>query len=664
MVDLGGYVIILVETKDKKIKLYGKEYLNYEPVFPRKKKLYTPEQLLLLYKAQIRPSLEYCSHVWGCAPKHSLKLLDSIQNRAVKLIDTDNLTKDLHSLQHRRRVAGLSLFCRFYHGRCSSELSQIITPKAVRTRNTRDALHAHPYQVEVPTPRTSLLQHSFFWKTSTLWNELPGRSPADKDNLEVGDEILEVNGKTLEDATHTEVINHIHQLYDRSFRLSYLEALRTTYQQGVFPVNGRLAAYNPFLRTAKNTSTNDKPVALPNIISKVMDNNTHNSNITNDRQYGFDRTTDSLTGLSEQLTFSFLRSSGLKSETEGFIMACQDGVVNALVYRGRVMGMNVPDTRCRACRQRQRRLCISCRHVRHEIPVLPYAPGDIESVVENERCRIYCTTLELVQANKPDTVLLDHQQKTMFVIEFSAPAEVNSVSKEEEKRTKYQELLGQLRRLWPDYTVSLLVMVMDPRWNEEYAALCLRQFRMQGAVHILAAECRRQSPLDKAVPANRPDIVFQSKADRVTYLIDIVIPNDKNVQDTYTGKISKYTDLAIEIKRLWKQNKVIMSPYHVGLEPTQQTHKNYTPLNLSSHVVDTHNHIQSQEKIETWSQKALHGKHRYRVTQDYVNEQQSYTWLHDGQLFPETEGFMLAILDQVIVTLTIIAENVTSKRKQ
>nr|CAI5865543.1 unnamed protein product [Callosobruchus analis] len=140
----------------------------------RCRKLYTPEQLLLLYKAQIRPSLEYCSHVWGCAPKHSLKLLDSIQNRAVKLIDTDNLTKDLHSLEHRRRVAGLSLFYRFYHGRCSSELSQIITPKAVRTRNSRDALHAHPYQVEVPTPRTSLLQHSFFWKTSTLWNELPG----------------------------------------------------------------------------------------------------------------------------------------------------------------------------------------------------------------------------------------------------------------------------------------------------------------------------------------------------------------------------------------------------------------------------------------------------------------------------------------------------------
>ncbi|XP_063927834.1 protein PALS1 isoform X2 [Zophobas morio] len=36
-------------------------------------------------------------------------------------------------------------------------------------------------------------------------------SPADNDNLEVGDEILEVNGKTLEDACHAEVISHIHQ---------------------------------------------------------------------------------------------------------------------------------------------------------------------------------------------------------------------------------------------------------------------------------------------------------------------------------------------------------------------------------------------------------------------------------------------------------------------
>ena len=37
-------------------------------------------------------------------------------------------------------------------------------------------------------------------------------SPADKADLEIGDEILEVNGKSLEGATHTEVISHIHQV--------------------------------------------------------------------------------------------------------------------------------------------------------------------------------------------------------------------------------------------------------------------------------------------------------------------------------------------------------------------------------------------------------------------------------------------------------------------
>nr|CAI5831809.1 unnamed protein product [Callosobruchus analis] len=152
------------------------------PKLEKSRELFNEHELL--YKAQIRPSLEYCSHVWSCAPKHSLRLLDSIQNRAVRLIDAPNLTRDLDSLEHRRRVAALSLFYRFYHGRCSRELSQIITPKAVRKKNTREALRAHPYQVEIATPRTSLLQHSFFWRTSTLWNELPGNLFPDGYNLQ------------------------------------------------------------------------------------------------------------------------------------------------------------------------------------------------------------------------------------------------------------------------------------------------------------------------------------------------------------------------------------------------------------------------------------------------------------------------------------------------
>nr|CAH7756133.1 unnamed protein product [Callosobruchus chinensis] len=96
--------------------------------------------------------------------------------------------------------------------------------------------------------------------------------------------------------------------------------------------------------------------------------------------------------------------------------------------------------------------------------------------------------------NYPDKiVLLDHQQKTMFVIEFSAPAEVNIVSKEEEKRTKYQELLGQLRRIWPDYAVSLLVMVIGSLGGMRNTLLsALRAIPVcRAAAHILAARMQK-----------------------------------------------------------------------------------------------------------------------------------------------------------------------------
>nr|CAH7713275.1 unnamed protein product [Callosobruchus chinensis] len=130
----------------------------------------------------------------------------------------------------------------------------------------------------------------------------------------------------------------------------------------------------------------------------------------------------------------------------------------------------------------------------------------IPLLVENEKCRIFwnCSfpTLELVQADQPDIVLLGHQQKTMFVIEFSAPAEVNIVSKEEEKRTKYQELLGQLRRLWPEYAVNLLVMVIGSLGGMRNTLLsALRAMPVcRAAVHILAARMQKAVILGAFIP--------------------------------------------------------------------------------------------------------------------------------------------------------------------
>ena len=51
-----------------------------------------------------------------------------------------------------------------------------------------------------------------FWnETYYIFNFTIG-SPADKADLEVADEILEINGKALHNCSHTEVIAHIHNV--------------------------------------------------------------------------------------------------------------------------------------------------------------------------------------------------------------------------------------------------------------------------------------------------------------------------------------------------------------------------------------------------------------------------------------------------------------------
>ena len=52
----------------------------------RSRRYFTPISLLTLYKAQIGPFLEYRSHLWRGASKHSLATLDAIQKRTIKLI--------------------------------------------------------------------------------------------------------------------------------------------------------------------------------------------------------------------------------------------------------------------------------------------------------------------------------------------------------------------------------------------------------------------------------------------------------------------------------------------------------------------------------------------------------------------------------------------------
>nr|CAH7730609.1 unnamed protein product [Callosobruchus chinensis] len=61
----------------------------------------SPSNLLTLYKAQIRPSLEYPTHIWGAAAPITLSILDAVQRGAIRLIGDPTLTYNLQRLSHR-----------------------------------------------------------------------------------------------------------------------------------------------------------------------------------------------------------------------------------------------------------------------------------------------------------------------------------------------------------------------------------------------------------------------------------------------------------------------------------------------------------------------------------------------------------------------------------
>jgi hypothetical protein len=65
---------------------------------------------------------------------------------------------------------------------------------------------------------------------------------------------------------------------------------------------------------------------------------------------------------------------------------------------------------------------------------------------------------------------------------------------------------------------------------------------------------------DQTIHHNRPDIILIDKKKQETILIDVAVPLCHNVETTWQEKINRYRELSIEIKRMWKQNKVTIIP--------------------------------------------------------------------------------------------------------
>ena len=91
----------------------------------------SPEVALYLYKSTIQPWMEYCCYVLAGAPSCYLELLDQLQKWICRPVGP-SLAASLEPLARYWNVANLSLFYRYYFGKNSSELAELVQPPYTR----------------------------------------------------------------------------------------------------------------------------------------------------------------------------------------------------------------------------------------------------------------------------------------------------------------------------------------------------------------------------------------------------------------------------------------------------------------------------------------------------------------------------------------------------
>ena len=99
-------------------------------------------------------------------------LLDRIESKVIRLVNSTNVTSKLDPLKLRHVVGSHSLFYRYYFGFCSQELAACVPPPLARPRNTRQATTSHDYCVAIGNSRVGHYDDSFFPSTGKLWNSL------------------------------------------------------------------------------------------------------------------------------------------------------------------------------------------------------------------------------------------------------------------------------------------------------------------------------------------------------------------------------------------------------------------------------------------------------------------------------------------------------------
>ena len=141
--------------------------------------------IMLLYKSQVRPYLEYGALTWMSSASSHLRRLDRVERRVKRLLDGDNLQQPpqdmtpLDPLEHRRDVSALVVFHKA-QVQGVPHLARLRLPPRDAVRDTRTVLSSNE-QVGVPRSRASQHQRTFTSRVSRLWNMFTAVVPSVRD---------------------------------------------------------------------------------------------------------------------------------------------------------------------------------------------------------------------------------------------------------------------------------------------------------------------------------------------------------------------------------------------------------------------------------------------------------------------------------------------------
>ena len=137
--------------------------------------------ILLLYKAQIRPYLEYGALTWMSSAATHLRRLDKLERRVLRLIEGNDTpppiqeTTPLDTLEHRRDVAALVVFHKAQVQEVPHLAGLKLPPRAI-SRRTR-TVQSSDGLVAVPRSHASQHQRTFTSRVSRLWNIFVTNAP-------------------------------------------------------------------------------------------------------------------------------------------------------------------------------------------------------------------------------------------------------------------------------------------------------------------------------------------------------------------------------------------------------------------------------------------------------------------------------------------------------